>query len=125
MSRRFAAILSIGAAAAALTAAAPAAAHHGWSTYGAEDFELTGTVKEVRLGNPHDILIVEADGEEWEVWLSPPSRSRSAGFDENAIAFGDTVTAFGNRKSDPEIFEMKTRKITVEGEEYELYPERL
>lgn len=116
--------LAAGAAALALTAL-PAAAHHGWSTYTIDDFTLTGDVTEIRLGNPHDILIVEAEGQTWEVWLSPPSRSRQAGFDESAIAVGDSVTAYGNRHGDMETMEMKTEKLTVDGVDYELYPERL
>ena len=118
--------LALAAGAAGLAVgAAPAFAHHGWSTYTIDNFELTGTVKEIRLGNPHDILIVEADGEDWEVWLSPPSRSRAAGFDENAIAIGDTVTAHGNRRTEQAIYEMKTEMLTVNGQEYALYPERV
>lgn len=117
--------LVLGGAAVLALAAVPAAAHHGWSTYPVDDFSLTGTVTEVRLGNPHDILMVEADEGVWEVWLSPPSRSRQAGFDESAIAVGDTVTAYGNRHGDMDRLEMKTEKLTVNGEEYALYPERL
>jgi len=115
--------LAAGTAAIGLAAALPAAAHHGWSTYTIDDFTLTGTVKEIRLGNPHDRLVVEAEGEDWDIWLSPPSRSRAAGFDEDAIKVGDTVVVNGDRR--PDSVEVKTEKLTVNGVDYELYPERL
>ena len=36
-----------------------ALAHHGWAWTTGENMELTGVIKEVRLGNPHGILEVE------------------------------------------------------------------
>jgi hypothetical protein len=55
---------------------AGALAHHGWSWYGNEDFTLTAVVVEKEFGNPHDRMTVEADGQRWNLLLSPPSRSR-------------------------------------------------
>lgn len=98
--------------------------HHGWSWYGEDDFSLTATVVEKDFGNPHDRLVLEADGERWNVLLSPPSRSRRAGFDESAVAVGDTVTAYGHRHREADTLEMKTERIRVGDETYALYPNR-
>lgn len=113
----------LGAAAILALTAPPAAAHHGWSTYTLNDVEVTGTVKELRFGNPHDRLTLEVDGEDWDIWLAPPSRNRQNGFTEEVIQVGDTVTIYGDRN--PDRLEVKTEKLTVNGDEFLIYPERL
>jgi hypothetical protein len=40
-----------------------AIAHHGWSRYTKDNFTLIGVVVEKDLGNPHDRLSVEIDGQ--------------------------------------------------------------
>lgn len=119
--------LALIAAAALLASLQPRAAfaHHGWSWYGNDPFTLTGTVVETHFGNPHDRLTIEADGQRWNVVLSPPGRSRRAGFDQSAIKVGDTVTAYGHRHEERANFEMKTERIRVGDATYDLYPERL
>ena len=102
-----------------------ALAHHGWGGYTSADFTLTGTVVDTHLGNPHDRLTVEVDGEMWNVVLSPPDRSRRAGFADDIVEVGDVVTMLGNRHANPGTLEMKTRRITVEDHNYDLYPRRL
>src|SRR4051812_3772044 len=81
-----------------------ASAHHGWSWYGNEEFTLTAIVVETDFGNPHDRMTVEADGKEWNLLLSPPARSREAGFGEDNVKVGDTVTAYGHRRSEGDTF---------------------
>ena len=105
--------------------AGSALAHHGWGGYTSADFTLTGTVVDTHIGNPHDRLTVDVDGEMWNVVLSPPDRSRRAGFDDSIVKVGDTVTMLGNRHANPGTLEMKTRRITVEDSDYDLYPRRL
>lgn len=105
-------------------AASAAFAHHGWSWYGNEDFTLTAVVVEKHFGNPHDRMIVEADGQRWNLLLSPPSRSRSAGFAEENVEVGDTITAYGHRRSEGDQFEMKTERLQVGEKLYNLYPDR-
>lgn len=99
-------------------------AHHGWSWYGDEEFTLTAVVKEKHFGNPHDRMIVEADGKQWNLLLSPPGRSRQAGFSEDNVQVGDTITAFGHRRSEGDNFEMKTERLQVGDKTYNLYPDR-
>jgi len=108
----------------ALTAAT-AQAHHGWSWYGNEPFQLTAEVVDKHFSNPHDQLTLRsADGQEWNVLLSPPSRSRRAGLTEDKINVGDTVTVFGHRRSEGDNFEMKTERLQIRGQLYNLYPDR-
>jgi hypothetical protein len=105
-------------------AASMAMAHHGWSWYGNEEFTLTAVVVEKHFGNPHDRMIVEADGKEWNLVLSTPSRSKQAGFGEDNVKVGDTITAFGHRRSEGDNFEMKTERLQVGEKLYNLYPDR-
>lgn len=115
-------ILIVAAGFAAL--AVPAAAHHGWSTYTGADVTVTGTVKELRFGQPHDrMTVVAEDGTEWDVWLAPPSRTRQSGFGPDVIEIGQTVTAFGDRR--PDRAEIKTERLTVGDAVYDIYPDRL
>ena len=104
---------------------ATAWAHHGWSWTVEEQSELTGTIQEIFLGNPHAVLGVEAEDGLWTVELAPPARTRAAGFDEAAAAVGDAVTAIGNRSSDPEEKRMKAVRIIVNGKTYDVYPDRV
>lgn len=106
------------------TLSASTLAHHGWSWYGNEDFTLTAVVVEKEFGNPHDRMTVEADGQRWNLLLSPPSRSRSAGFTADKVEVGDTITAYGHRRSSGDLFEMKTERLQVGDQMYNLYPDR-
>ena len=104
--------------------ALPAAAHHGWSWTESGFFELTGTITEIYVGNPHATLDVDVEGTVWRVELAPPSRTVAAGFDENAAAIGDEVTAIGNRSQDENEPRMKAVRLIVNGQTYDVYPDR-
>jgi hypothetical protein len=97
---------------------------HGWSWYGNDEFTLTATVAEIEFGNPHDRLVVEADGKQWTLLLSPPNRSRNAGLTDEVIHVGDTITAFGHRRESGDTFEVKTERLQVGETLYNLYPDR-
>ena len=105
--------------------AAQALAHHGWSGYTDDDFVLTGVVEAVELGNPHGHLMVRAGGGLWNVVLGPPARNRRAGISEGVIEIGATVAAHGKRHRNPGQLEMKTERLEVGAEVYDIYPERL
>lgn len=115
-------MLALGALALGTTAAL---AHHGWSGYLDDDFELTGVVETVELGQPHGHLEVSADDGVWDVVLGPAHRNRRAGLTDGAVEAGDTVTAFGKRHRDPERREMKTERLVVGDKTYDIYPDRL
>jgi Family of unknown function (DUF6152) len=104
--------------------AAKAFAHHGWSGYTEEDFVLTGVVEGITLGGAHGELKVRANGGVWDVVLGPPFRNQRAGIIEGVIEIGDTVTAHGHRHVDPDRLEMKTERLEVRGEVFDIYPNR-
>jgi hypothetical protein len=108
-----------------LTAGGAAFAHHGWSWTDGKPYELTGTITEIYLGQPHATLKVEAADGIWDVDLAPLSRTLAAGFDENAAKVGDTVTAIGNRAADPTDLHMKAVRLIVNGKTYDVYPDRV
>jgi hypothetical protein len=113
------------AGAAAAIVATTAFAHHGWDWAVDEQSELSGTIQEIFIGNPHAVLNVEAADGLWIVELAPPARTRAAGFDENAAKIGDQVTALGHRSRDPNEKRMKAVRITVNGKTYDVYPDRI
>ena len=42
-------------------------AHHGWRWTTGGNIELTGMITAARLGNPHGVLTVDAEGQVWRV----------------------------------------------------------
>ncbi|HUG61569.1 MAG TPA: DUF6152 family protein [Methylomirabilota bacterium] len=110
----------------ALTAvlAVPALAHHGWRWAEDGNFELTGVVVEARLGNPHGLVTVEANGETWTVEVGQPWRNARAGLTDDKLAPGVELTASGHRSTDPGQLLMKAERIIVGGETHDLYPDR-
>ena len=104
--------------------ALPSLAHQGWALYGEEEFTPTATVVEKHFGNPHDRMIVEADGQLWNLLMSPPRRSRRAGFSSAAVEVGDTIAAYGHRHRGGDL-EMFAERIEVGDNTYDLYPSRL
>jgi hypothetical protein len=109
-------------AAAALPVAAWA--HHGWSWTDDGDFVLTGLVVTVRLGNPHGILTVDADGEIWTAEVGQPWRNASAGLRDALLVPGLEVTLIGKRSADASELRMKAEQVVIAGTTYVLYPDR-
>jgi hypothetical protein len=105
--------------------AAPALAHHGWAWTEDEPFELTGTIEDIYIGNPHVTLKVRAADGVWDVDLAPLARSVRAGFDENAAKIGDEVTCVGFRARDHNERHMKAARVIVGGQTYDVYPDRV
>ncbi|MDP5308835.1 DUF6152 family protein [Paracoccus spongiarum] len=109
-----------------LSASAAALAHHGWSWAEGEVSRLTGTIARIVIAPPHPTLTVEAaDGTLWTVELGNPGRTQRSGFVEGTAAPGDRVTVLGNRAQDSAEPRMKAVRITVEGRDYDMYPERI
>lgn len=105
--------------------AAPVAAHHGWRWTDDNDFELTGLITAVKLGNPHGVLTVDAEGEIWLAEIGQPYRNKAAGLDDSLLKIGTEVILLGQRSSDPGQRVMKAERVTIAGKNYDLYPERL
>jgi len=104
-----------------------ASAHHGWGGQQAEQFELSGKVqKDVSLAGPHGTMqIVDDKGQVWDITLAPPARTERAGLKPGIIPLGAQVTISGHRNSDMKRFEVKTERVTYNGKNYDVYPDRL
>ena len=105
--------------------AMPVTAHHGWRWTDGGEFELTGTIAEARLGNPHGLLAIDADGEVWTAEVGQPWRNERAGLTDADFAVGREVTLLGERSADPGVARMKAEVIVFDGTRHVLYPERI
>ena len=56
---------------------------------------------------------------------TPANRTQNAGLKPGVIPMGAKVTIRGNRNSDPKKFEMKTVRVTHDGKNYDVYPDRI
>ena len=106
--------------AAAMLAAAPALAHHGWSEYDSNNvLTLTGTIQESGYEHPHGHIRLAVPGKVWTVTLAPPSRMENRGLPKDALKTGNqaTVVGYPNRTNPSE---MRAERITVDGKTVEL-----
>jgi len=110
------------AALAGFVLAGSAVAHHGFGSYLEDEFTLTGVVVDMFFGFPHPHVMVEVEGERWDVWLAAFGRVRFACFDGNVLSVGDQVTAVGRRVPDMDRLEMKAMKVTLGEMLYDFYP---
>lgn len=110
----------------ALACAGTALAHHGWSWAEGDLSLLRGTIARIEIAPPHPRLDVEAaDGTLWTVELGNPGRTQRSGFVEGTATPGDQVTVLGNRSLDLSEPRMKAVRITIDGQDYDMYPERI
>ncbi len=110
---------------ASLVATSTVFAHHGWRWTDEGVFELTAVVESARLGNPHGVLTMDADGEKWTVEVGQPWRNERAGLTDEMMAPGAELIITGKRSADPAEKKMKAERITIGKKNYDLYPERL
>jgi hypothetical protein len=104
----------------------PALAHHGWSWAEGEQMTLEGTIQSISMSPPHPTLQVEAgDGVVWRVDLGNPRQTERSGFTGDTAQPGDAITVLGNRNKDPDEMHMKAVRITIDGQNYDMYPERI
>jgi hypothetical protein len=103
---------------------APLAAHHGWGWATGEEFELAGTVKSVRQGNPHGIMMLAARSGEWTVEIGQPWRNRQAGLTPQLLRPGTQLLVHGHRSARKGERLMKAERIVIAGKSYNLYPDR-
>jgi len=109
---------------AAASLAAPALGHHGWRWTEDGDFELTGLITEARLGNPHGVLTIDAEGETWRAEIGQPWRNERAGLTDDMLAPGAEITLIGKRAADPNERLMKAEAVKVGDTVHVLYPDR-
>ena len=101
-----------------------ALAHHGWGWATAEEFSLTGTITQVRLGNPHGEVTLDVEGDKWVVEVGQPWRNARAGLSEEILSVGRVITAHGHRSSREGERLMKAERVVIDGKNYNLYPDR-
>ena len=113
----FAAIMVVQVAGAAL-------AHHGWSWTTGGNIELTGIVKTAKLGNPHGVLTMDADGEIWTVEVGQPWRNDRVGLTKEMLSQGREITVHGHRSAREGERLVKAERVVIDGQDYNLYPGR-
>ena len=109
---------------AAMIAALPALAHHGWAWTEDEESRLAGTIEAMSLGNPHAYFDIAAEDGVWRVDLAPPSATARSGLVEGVAAVGDTASFTGHRSRDRQERVFKAETVTVNGKTYDVYPRR-
>jgi len=101
-------------------AATLAHAHHGWSSYNADQvMQIEATLQEVRYRNPHAEVEIDHNGQRWHVILAPTRRMESRGLPDGALQPGRTIIIEGYPKRDGSP-EMRAERITVDGKVIEL-----
>ena len=103
---------------------APLAAHHGWGWATDEEFQLAGTVKSVRHGNPHGEMRLATASGEWLVEIGQPWRNQQAGLTQQVLRRGTRLLVHGHRSARQGERLMKAERIVIAGKSYNLYPDR-
>ena len=101
-----------------------AVAHHGWSWTTGGNIDLIGIIKSARLGNPHGVLEVDAEGEVWTVEVGQPWRNERAGLKDGDLAVGVEIRAIGEPSADTSQRLIKAEKLFLGEHQYDLYPNR-
>lgn len=106
---------------------APSAAwaHHGWSWASDEQIELSGTITDVSLGNPHGELTLNVDGTAWTVEVGQPWRNQRAGLQESDLTEGVEIRVLGAPSANPDEKLLKAVRLWINDREYTLYPGRV
>jgi hypothetical protein len=117
-------LVSMGVALAMLAPAGAARAHHGWAWTTGKNVEMSGTIKKVRLGNPHGLLEVDVGGETWTFEVGQPWRNERAGLKDGDLAEGVAIRVIGEPAADASNKRLKVERLFLGDRKYELYPER-
>jgi hypothetical protein len=102
-----------------------ATAHHGWNWSTGENIQLSGIINSVDLGNPHNIVMLEVDGQMWRTEMGQPGRNQRAGLTDNMLRPGVSVTVDGEPSARPGEKLLKVERLWIDGQEYVLYPSRI
>lgn len=101
-----------------------ALAHHGWGWATDEEFEITGKVVAVSLGNPHGEVTIEVENENWLVEVGQPWRNQRAGLTVELLRVGRVITVHGHRSARQAERLVKAERLMIDGKDYDLYPDR-
>ena len=100
--------------------AAPAFAHHGWSSYDATKvIRVTAPLSRVTWGNPHGSAQVMWQRKPWKVVLAPVARMEARGLTRAMLASGRPVTLIGYPRRDGTA-EMRIETVIASGKSVEL-----
>ena len=108
----------------ALVPAAPLSAHHGWGWVTDEEFELAGTIRQVRHGNPHGTMLLATASGVWTVEIGQPWRNARAGLTRELLKPGRKLLVHGHRSANKQQRLMKAERVVIAGKSYNLYPDR-
>lgn len=73
---------------------------------------------------PHGTLKVDAEGDVWTVQVGQPWRNERAGLKEGDLAEGVEITIVGEPSANIDDRLMKAERLFIDGNEYDLYPDR-
>ena len=106
--------------------ASMASAHHGWSWADGEQTTLVGIIESISMAPPHPTLKVKSrEGQSWQVDLGNPTQTERSGFAAGTAKAGDPITVLGNRHKDASVMQLKAVRVTLDGKNYDKYPERI
>ena len=104
--------------AAAILVAAPALAHHGWSSYDeTKPLTVDGKLTGVTWGNPHGTAKIVWQKKPWDVVLAPTSRMESRGLARAMLAKPVRLVGYARRDGTAE---MRIERVTVGDKTIEL-----
>ena len=101
-----------------LGAATTAQAHHGWAWTTGGNINLTGIIKSVKLGNPHGVLKIDVEGEEWTAEVGQPWRNERAGLKPADFAVGAEIRIVGEPSADIADKRIKAERIYFGDKEF-------
>ncbi len=102
----------------------PAVAHHGWGWATDEEFEITGRITQVKLGNPHGEVTIDVNGASWLIEVGQPWRNERAGLTDALLSVGRQITVHGHRSAKASERLVKAERLVIDGKSYNLYPDR-
>ena len=101
-----------------------ALAHHGWGWATDEEFEISGKITQVKLGNPHGEVTVDVQGEKWLIEVGQPWRNERAGLTPALLSIGRMITVHGHRSAKESEKLVKAERVVIDGKSHDLYPDR-
>ena len=110
--------------AAAIWLTQSALAHHGWGWATDQEFEITGTITKVRLGNPHGEVTIDVQGAKWVIEVGQPWRNERAGLTDAMLSVGRLITVHGHRSAKESERLVKAERVVIDGKSHNLYPDR-
>lgn len=103
-----------------LAIAAPALAHHGWSSYDAEKvIRVTAPLSAVKWGHPHGTAKIVWQRKKWNVVLAPTARMQARGLTRAMLVSRRPVTLIGYPRRDGAA-EMRIETVIADGKRVEL-----